>query len=350
MVNYYELLGVGRDCPPDELKKAYKKAALKHHPDKGGNAEMFKEVSLAYETLNDEAKRLLYDRTTFGSLYGGSGMSGAGGLGTNFGPPNMGPSATATSSRPPMPKKPPPGGTGTSSAGGAAGRSGSGAGPPPGRASRAPPNLEEMSIRELKELLTQLGIRSDDCFERAELISKVKAHFPLDSSGTSSGGGQSGAANGGVRDQPHHQQPPFRGQAWDAGKYQSMTEAAPASDLHGNTAVLSTSRVKVISMGASNSGKSCLIKRFCEGRFVPRYISTIGVDYGVKTVFIQPPAAMPNSNVGRNREQKQRIKVNFFDLSGHDDFRDIRVDFYENTQGVLLCYDASNVETFKKLQ
>lgn len=197
-----------------------------------------------------------------------------------------------------------------------------------------------MSIRELKELLTQLGIRSDDCFERAELISKVKAHFPLDSSGPSTTNGD--------RDQPYHQQPPFRGQAWDAGKYQSMTEAT-ASDLHGNTAVLSTSRVKVISMGASNSGKSCLIKRFCEGRFVPRYISTIGVDYGVKTVFIQPPAAMPNSN-GRNREQKQRIKVNFFDLSGHDDFRDIRVDFYENTQGVLLCYDASNVETFKKLQ
>ena len=63
-------------------------------------------------------------------------------------------------------------------------------------------------------------------------------------------------------------------------------------------------------------------------------INTIGVDYGVKGV-----------NVGSNK-----AKVNFFDLSGSEDFRDIRIEFYENTQGVLMCYDASNSETFKKLQ
>lgn len=43
-------------------------------------------------------------------------------------------------------------------------------------------------------------------------------------------------------------------------------------------------RIKVISMGEGGSGKTCLIKRYCEQRFVAKYISTIGVDFGVKTV------------------------------------------------------------------
>ncbi len=60
-------------------------------------------------------------------------------------------------------------------------------------------------------------------------------------------------------------------------------------------------RIKVLSMGSINSGKSCIIKRFCEERFVSKYIATIGVDYGVKPVEIE------NMNV----------KVNFWDLSGH---------------------------------
>jgi DnaJ family protein C protein 27 len=45
-------------------------------------------------------------------------------------------------------------------------------------------------------------------------------------------------------------------------------------------------RIKVISMGSGGCGKSCLIKRYCEDRFVSKYIATIGVDYGVKPVQI----------------------------------------------------------------
>lgn len=46
-------------------------------------------------------------------------------------------------------------------------------------------------------------------------------------------------------------------------------------------------RIKVITLGSNASGKSCLIKRFCEERFVSKYIPTIGVDYGVKAVKVR---------------------------------------------------------------
>jgi DnaJ family protein A protein 2 len=61
---YYALLGVARDVSAEELKKAYKKQCVKHHPDKGGDENMFKQVSEAYTVLKDPEKRHLYD--TFG--------------------------------------------------------------------------------------------------------------------------------------------------------------------------------------------------------------------------------------------------------------------------------------------
>lgn len=60
--NYYEILGVKKDASQDEIKKAYRKLALEHHPDKGGDEEKFKEAAEAYETLSDENRRRDYDR------------------------------------------------------------------------------------------------------------------------------------------------------------------------------------------------------------------------------------------------------------------------------------------------
>jgi DnaJ-class molecular chaperone len=60
----YEVLGISKNCTQDEIKSAYRKLAIKHHPDKGGNAEIFKTISAAYEVLGDEQKRQEYD--TFG--------------------------------------------------------------------------------------------------------------------------------------------------------------------------------------------------------------------------------------------------------------------------------------------
>lgn len=63
--DYYEVLGVAKDAPQEEIKKAYRRLAKRYHPDlnkDGGSAERFKEVTEAYEVLSDPAKRAQYDR------------------------------------------------------------------------------------------------------------------------------------------------------------------------------------------------------------------------------------------------------------------------------------------------
>ncbi len=74
--DYYEVLGVAKDASADEIKKAYRKLAVKYHPDKeGGDEDKFKEASEAYEVLKDQQKRQRYDQ--FG--HAGVGGSSAGG-------------------------------------------------------------------------------------------------------------------------------------------------------------------------------------------------------------------------------------------------------------------------------
>jgi curved DNA-binding protein len=60
-MDYYQILGVPRTASQDEIKKAYRKLAMKHHPDKGGNEEKFKEISTAYDILSNPEKRSEYD-------------------------------------------------------------------------------------------------------------------------------------------------------------------------------------------------------------------------------------------------------------------------------------------------
>lgn len=86
--DYYETLGVGREASADDIKKAYRRAAMKYHPDRNpGDKEAegkFKEVSEAYEVLKDEQKRAAYNR--FGhAAFENAGMGGAGpGAGPGF--------------------------------------------------------------------------------------------------------------------------------------------------------------------------------------------------------------------------------------------------------------------------
>ena len=79
--DYYDVLGVGRQAGEDEIKKAYRKAALQFHPDKNpGDAqaeEKFKEAAEAYEILSNADKRARYDR--FGHQGVDQGMGGGGG-------------------------------------------------------------------------------------------------------------------------------------------------------------------------------------------------------------------------------------------------------------------------------
>lgn len=90
--DYYEVLGIGKDASADEIKKAFRRAAIQHHPDKeGGDEAKFKEINEAYEVLKDPSKRQRYDQFGHagvgGSAAGGDpfgGFGGAGGQNVHF--------------------------------------------------------------------------------------------------------------------------------------------------------------------------------------------------------------------------------------------------------------------------
>lgn len=80
--DYYEILGVARDAPEEEIRRAYRKLALQYHPDRNqGNPEAeakFKEATEAFSVLSDKEKRVQYDRFGHAGLGGGFDFSGAG--------------------------------------------------------------------------------------------------------------------------------------------------------------------------------------------------------------------------------------------------------------------------------
>lgn len=86
--DYYAILGVQKSASEDEIKKAFRRLAHEHHPDKGGDQQKFKDVNEAYQVLGDKQKRATYDR--FGSAAfeqggAGPGAGGFGGFGNGFG-------------------------------------------------------------------------------------------------------------------------------------------------------------------------------------------------------------------------------------------------------------------------
>jgi len=76
--DYYETLGVGKSASADEIKVAFRKKAHEHHPDKGGNAEKFKELNEASQVLGNTEKRKQYDQ--FGPAFQHGQAGGAGGF------------------------------------------------------------------------------------------------------------------------------------------------------------------------------------------------------------------------------------------------------------------------------
>ena len=84
--DYYKILGVAKNAPEEEIKKAYRRLAHQHHPDKkGGNADEFKQINEAYQILSNKEKRAQYDK--FGRVFDGSqaGPQGGGNPFSGFG-------------------------------------------------------------------------------------------------------------------------------------------------------------------------------------------------------------------------------------------------------------------------
>ena len=168
-------------------------------------------------------------------------------------------------------------------------------------------------------------MKRDDCFEKSDLISRIEEYKEQKAAKKASQKPTAGAAD----------RPPRGG----AQAQSSNTRPGPTPDMgtpSGDFTYMPTANqvcFKITSVGNSEVGKSCLIKRYCEGRFVKRYISTIGVDYGVKKLTIK----------------NQPISINFFDLSGNDEYRLIRQEFYEDSNGVIMVYDMDNRDSFTSL-
>ena len=76
MKDLYKILGVDKSVDDNALKKAYRKLAMKHHPDKGGDEKKFKDISEAYEILSDPNKRKTYDLGGYEALDGGGASGG----------------------------------------------------------------------------------------------------------------------------------------------------------------------------------------------------------------------------------------------------------------------------------
>ena len=80
-MDYYQILGINENASQDEIKKAYKKLAMKNHPDRGGDTQKFQEISQAHDTLSDPQKRQQYDAqkngfNPFGGHPQGHGQTG----------------------------------------------------------------------------------------------------------------------------------------------------------------------------------------------------------------------------------------------------------------------------------
>ena len=86
--DYYDVLGVGKDAAADEIKKAYRKKAVKFHPDKNPDDKTaegkFKEVGEAFEVLSDDQKRAAYDQMGHAAFESGGGGGFQGGSGDPF--------------------------------------------------------------------------------------------------------------------------------------------------------------------------------------------------------------------------------------------------------------------------
>lgn len=246
-------MNLARTSTQEQIKKAFRKSALVHHPDKGGEADMFKVISKAFETLSDPKKRSTYDS----QLEAMNSQDGLNPALQSVKTPKGKPAKTKTM--------------------------------PPGQNIEIPPNPESLSVKELKALLTALGIKHDDCVEKSDLIQRLK----------------------------EKKNTPRRN-----------TTVPKANNLSEHLSI------KILSVGDPECGKSCIIKRYCEGRFVNRYISTIGVDYGVKKMNIQGI----------------KVAVNFFDLSGQRDYEEIRKEFFKDSQGVILTFEINDKSTFANLQ
>ena len=208
---FYDLLGIARDANPGDIKKAFKHAALRHHPDKGGDTESFQKVQQALETLTDDNRRASYDR----SLVRNRATDG-------LNPARANPVAFKRNSA----------ASNSTNAGGNSNKDSSGPG-----AVEIPSNPSSLSSKELKELLSRLGVRCDDCLEKQDLLSRLSNRKLF----------QRGATNANL-DAMGHARP------YPRAAPPAAATATAASTYSAPTNVKKRLRLKIVSLGNEHVG------------------------------------------------------------------------------------------------
>ena len=88
---------------------------------------------------------------------------------------------------------------------------------------------------------------------------------------------------------------------------------------------------KILVLGDTSVGKSCLLLRFCDNSFQEAHLTTIGLDFRLKTI---------------NLKDDRKVKIQIWDTAGEDRFRSITRNYYKGAKGILLIFDVTNKETF----
>lgn len=90
---------------------------------------------------------------------------------------------------------------------------------------------------------------------------------------------------------------------------------------------------KILLVGNSGIGKSCLLSRFIDNQYIDKYVFTVGVDFKIKNMTID----------------NKTCKIQLWDTAGQDKFRTITSSYYRGSHGILLVYDTTDLESFKSL-
>ncbi|CAH8504494.1 unnamed protein product [Schistosoma guineensis] len=91
---------------------------------------------------------------------------------------------------------------------------------------------------------------------------------------------------------------------------------------------------KILLIGDSGVGKTCLLVRYVEESFVPTFISTIGIDFKIKTIELEG----------------KKIKLQIWDTAGQERFHTITSSYYRGAMGIMLIYDITSRQTFDNIQ
>ena len=92
---------------------------------------------------------------------------------------------------------------------------------------------------------------------------------------------------------------------------------------------------KVLLLGDSTVGKTCFLLRYCDKTFQEAHLSTIGLDYRLKSMTLQS---------GKN------IKLQIWDTAGQDRFRAITKNYYKGANGIILIYDVTNRQSYENVK